>query len=675
MLPTIFLVALIGCIFPNFAFGKILSDHVEVSLLGHSVQEIKSKELRLGLHYKLEDEWHIYWKNPGDSGAAPKFQVRGAKLLDVSWPPPKRIPLGDLTNFGYEKEVLLFLDLELPDSASHLISVDIDLEWLVCKVECIPGFGKITLSYDQMQRRLVPWMSGDSEIFAQFQSQLPVSSRGFVISSGAKEGTSFVFRINSEDGKDFSGIKELSIFPEDGTSFLTSFPKVEVERSQIEFSMPVSANVSELQAPPKFVLVQKDIEGRQDAFSLEVPLGGPTKILSIGIILLAFLGGLILNAMPCVFPVLSLKIFSFLKEESTLKIRKSSLLYTAGVLCSFLFLGALLIVLRSAGLSLGWGFQLQESWFVYSMILLFFLMGLSFLDFFGTDELSFLNRFNLNSELYKSDFMTGVLAVIVASPCTAPFMGSAMGLTLMLPAYQALLIFFFLGLGLAAPILMLAFYPRLRTLLPKPGSWMIWVKKLMGVPLLLTCIWLLWVLQLQKGNLAALVTSSILVLIFLFGLLKSKIILKKKIFSSSLLLVGLFGLIFVHSLESVQQAAENDSRWSQFDEKLIEEKRKTVGVFIDFTAAWCITCQFNKKNVLQDREVVQMLDQSGLFLVRADWTNHEPRITAFLAGLGRNSIPVYAVLQGESQTDLLPELLTKDIMKKKLEPFISQKGF
>lgn len=646
-----------------------------MSLLGHSVHEPQSKVLRLGLHYKLEDEWHIYWKNPGDSGAAPKFQVRGAKLLNVSWPPPTRIPLGDLTNFGYEKEVVLFLDLELPDTNSNLIAVEIDLEWLVCKVECIPGFGKIALNYDQMQRRLIPWAPGDFELFSQFQSQLPAPSRGFVVSSGEQKGSAFVFRITSKAGKDFSRIKELSIFPEDGSLFLTGFPKVEVEKSRIEVSMPMSANAAELLRAPSFVLVQKDVEGQQEAFSLEVPLNGPMKILSLGIVLFAFLGGLILNAMPCVFPVLSLKIFSFLKEESALKIRKSSLFYTAGVLCSFLFLGALLILLRSAGLSLGWGFQLQEAWFVYSMILLFFLMGLSFLDFFGTEEFNFLNRFKMDSEFYKSDFMTGVLAVIVASPCTAPFMGSAMGLTLMLPAYQALLIFFFLGLGLAAPILVLAFYPSLRSFLPKPGSWMIWVKKLMGVPLLFTCLWLLWVLQVQKGNVALLVTSFILVLIFLFGLLKSKRILNFKIFSGILLLAGMLGLIFVHSSESVQQAAHKDSRWAQFDEQLIEEKRNTVGVFIDFTAAWCITCQFNKKNVLQDQEVVQMLDDSGLFLVRADWTSHDPRITAFLAKLGRNSIPVYAVLQSEGQTDLLPELLTKDIMKKKLEPFILQKGF
>lgn len=382
-------------------------------------------------------------------------------------------------------------------------------------------------------------------------------------------------------------------------------------------------------------------------------------------LLLAFLGGIILNLMPCVFPVLSLKIFGFLKEPKIERIRRSAWAYTAGAVLTFTLIGALLTLLRYWGEAVGWGYQLQNPWLVYLLALLFFLMGLNFFGFFevGNQFVSIGSRLGKKSFL-TGDFGTGVLAVVVASPCTAPFMGSALGLTLLLPAGQSLFIFAALGLGMAAPMLALAYVPRLIGRLPKSGPWMVTLKQFMTFPLFLTSLWLLWILQQQRGSESVFVAllSFILLTMTIWMFERSKGALVRALLTFLFLLNPLASLYSLQKAGGLDRGSPSSLIWHDFDPAVVEEKRKTEIVFIDFTASWCLSCQVNKKTVLETAEIEELFRKHRIFLVRADWTNLNPVVTKALEQLGRASIPLYVAYSRNEKPVLFPEVLTKSML-------------
>lgn len=558
------------------------------------------KSSRIGIHYQMDPEWHIYWKNPGDSGAAPKFNLEGGEITKIHWPFPKRIPVSSLTNYGYEKEVVIYLDLKLNSESPKL-----NLEWLVCKVDCVPGFGTFDLKVDKIFI--------ESELYERFKQRWPSQKSEWTSEFRLQDKESFVFDLSPPTNESISSFSNIFIFPEDGTHFLTAAPQTTIEGQRLVARMPISTNANLVQKAHRFTVVSEKSDQEKTSFTVEVSSKTHISQYLLGL-LLAFIGGLILNLMPCVFPVLFLKGYSFLKSSEQKKIRYSSWLYTAGVLFSFLIIGGLLIGLKALGHSVGWGFQLQNPYVLMVLIVLFFLMALSFLDVVNIEKLIPSSIYNLDqSKYFSGDFGTGVLAVVVASPCTAPFMGTALGLTLVLPAHLSLLIFLSIGAGLATPVPLLAHWPWLINKLPKSGPWLGKLKKVMAIPLFLTCAWLVWV--------------------------------------------------FVQSKQV--NGGAFDENWTAFEPSVVEMQRDKTSVFIDFTAAWCITCQVNKKTVLNTEEIQKLFSKENVYLVKADWTNYNKEITQALAGFGRNSVPLYVYYRkAEREPVILPELLTKkDIYK------------
>jgi thiol:disulfide interchange protein len=581
----------------------IKSDHIQVRLL--QSQEKFRDVLHLGVHYKLDPEWHIYWKNPGDSGAAPKFNVENGKINNVLWPYPARIPVKTFTNFGYEKEVAILLDVVPTDPAKELT---LKLEWLVCKEECIPGFGEFKINLAKLESS-----EEQRSLYTKFLDRIPEKTSQWEIRTTGRTSDHLELEMTSSNG--INSITELFIYPEDKELFLTAAPQIQIENTGAKIRIPLSPNakIKTEKTPMTFVLRSGDFV---EAFDSEIANDSESPSVLLGIIF-AFLGGIILNLMPCVFPVLSLKIFGFIKETNPKKIRESGWSYTAGVLVTFLAVGGLLTALRYSGESVGWGFQLQSPWFTYTLAALFFVMALNFLGLFemGEGVANFGGRFS-NSKILSGSFGSGVLAVVVASPCTAPFMGSALGLTLLLPWYFSLLIFLSLGAGMASPLLLLSYVPKLASYLPRSGKWMDRVKKFMAIPLAATSLWLL-----------------------------------------SIHAPGLF--------------PSDKSVWEPYNYSTLIGRQKTQPVFVDFTASWCITCQVNKKAVLDTKEIQGIFKQHNVFLMRADWTNEDEEITKALASFGRNSVPLYVFYDGGAKPKILPQLLTRDMI---IELFEEEEG-
>ena len=395
---------------------------------------------------------------------------------------------------------------------------------------------------------------------------------------------------------------------------------------------------------------------------------------SLGLALLgALLGGLILNLMPCVFPVLAIKVVGFTRHANDRRAhRLSGLAYTAGVVASFVALGALLLALRAAGEGLGWGFQLQSPGMVAALAALFTLIGLNLAGVFEFGSFLPSGVASLQARHPVADsFLTGVLAVAVASPCTAPFMGASLGLAIALPAWQALAVFALLGVGMALPYLAASWWPAVARALPRPGAWMNTFRQLMAFPMFATVVWLLWVLGQQSGIDGAAALLMLLVvlalLIWALGLQgKSRAVLGG-VAAVALLWLGIGIGPHVTRLQAADSAGApvatsvqglNWEAWSpERQAALLAEGRP---VFVDYTAAWCVTCQYNKRTTLADATVLADMAARNVALLRADWTRRDPVITAELAKLGRNGVPVYTLLQPGRAPVVLSEVLSVD---------------
>lgn len=636
----------------------IKADHVEVRLIsGANADPSTDSQMNIGVHFKIDPEWHIYWKNPGDSGAAPKFNLTGGEIAEIKWPYPHRLPVGHLTNYGYDHEVVF--PLSINPKAQEMT---LNLEWLVCKVECIPGFGEFKFT-----RTSLP---AQPELLQKYLARVP-KANDWQAEFTSQNDETFTFTLTPQ-ALDIKEIKNLFVYPENGELFKTALPKIETSARSIAVSVPRTTTSAPSQGTSEqhFTFVAEKTNGETEAFTKSIGAKPKASSWLLGI-LLAFMGGVILNLMPCVFPVLFLKAFGFLKETDSGKIKRSSWEYSAGVVLTFFVIGAILALLRFSGEAIGWGFQLQNPWVVYSLALLFFAMALNFYGFFEMGDTAATKAGQLMSlKFFSGSFGTGVLAVIVASPCTAPFMGSALGLTLLLPAYQSLLIFVALGVGMALPMLLLGYMPWLVKKLPRSGQWMITVKQLLSFPLFATCIWLLWVLSHQKGSDAVFIALvSFLLFVFALWIFKSSKALTLRAVATALLLTPIAAAALIS--KSVNSTGANAqataSNWAPFDEAVIAEKRKTQSVFIDFTASWCITCQVNKRAVLDTDEIQNLFKEHNVFLIRADWTNQDARITNALAQFGRNSVPFYVYYNKMQKAQTLPELLTKDMIKELLK--------
>ena len=708
----------------NTAKSIVTTPQVKAELLAYAPDGVEpGKTVMVGLQITHKPEWHTYWKNSGDSGQPTDLQwtlPAGVTAGEVQWPTPKKIPIGTLANYGYEGTVLLPVPLEVsqmfkPGVLSNDLEVKLKAVWLVCKQECIPEEGEFVikipikgstalsapdfaaakaaspvnvpnLDIGKSTARIVNDASGGKLEFSIHN--LPIALRGQSLVLFPE--TAEVLHNAAVLGKDWTQAWTGAVW--------TAVMPLSAQRSASPSIMPVvlatddgkQAYRAQAQvlgtwpqvAPPAQVPPELAAALKANAASQQEPVNAAGQPLSssdamsfLPALLLALIGGLILNLMPCVFPVLAIKVMGF-TQQAHLSSRtggetvggKSSMVstgvaYTVGVVLSFVALGGLMLALRAGGEALGWGFQLQSPAVVAVLAALFTLIGLNLLGVFEFANVLPSSVATLQAKNPQIDaFLSGVLAVAIASPCTAPFMGASLGFALGLPAWQALSIFAFLGIGMALPYLLASIVPAVARMLPRPGAWMDVFKKIMAFPMFATVAWLVWVLGQQSGVdgagalLVMLVGMSMLVWgLSLRGRSKAVVTAVSVTFLSGL--VWATGSFITQSTPHTAPAAA--SGWQSWEPGKVDQLLAAgQPVFVDFTAAWCVTCQLNKKTTLNNAQVLADFSAKKVQLLRADWTRRDPAITQALAALGRQGVPVYVLYKPGSAPVVMSEILS-----------------
>jgi thiol:disulfide interchange protein DsbD len=688
----------------------VQNEQVRAELVAHAPDGVGAgKPVWLGLQIKHQPHWHTYWKNPGDSGLPTVLQwtlPSGVVAGDIAWPTPQRIPVGTMANYGFSDTILLPVPLTVASDFQPTpggdLEVRLNASWLVCRQECIPQDGNFVLR--------VPAKGSTASHAADFEAARAAGPTDLPGTSKAQlEGNSLTITVSGLPAN-WQG-RALQPFPEtpniaepvtspqtadkvgaDGAPSLGkqvwnngvwsgSFP-LSVQREGTADKLPIvlALGTQSLRTvatisgtwPPLGVaspaLVSTAAMPAVATPTSVQPSGWSSWMLAIGA---ALLGGMILNLMPCVLPVLAIKVLGFSRhsEHSRGSQRAQGLAYTLGVVLSFVGLGALMLALRATGEQLGWGFQLQSPAVVAVLAALFTLLGLNLAGLFEVGMLLPHKLASLQARHPVVDaFLSGVLAVAIASPCTAPFMGASLGYAISLPAAQALGIFAALGLGLALPFLAAAWVPAFGHMLPRPGAWMDTLRRFMAFPMLATVIWLVWVLGHLSGvdgagALLALLLCMALV-VWALGLEgRSRIAfatLSIAAFAGVALAIGPLVTRMDDSGSSANVAAGtgNTATWQAWAPGRVEaELAAGRPVFVDFTAAWCITCQYNKKTTLSNSEVLTDMKARNVTLLRADWTRRDPAITVALEQLGRNGVPVYVLHQAGKPPVVFSEIL------------------
>jgi thiol:disulfide interchange protein/DsbC/DsbD-like thiol-disulfide interchange protein len=670
--------------------GLVRRDHLSVELISAQTSVPPGATITAGLRLVHDPQWHTYWLNPGDSGLPTKLDWTlpdGAKAAGIDWPAPHRIELDPLTNFGYDGEIVLPVQVSLPANATpgSRIPIEVKATWLVCKEECIPGdavlatdieigntsiadprwqmlFEAARASQPAHQRWPARWADGGQridvivddggaladpatvELFPHSPS-LIAHGRGEV--ERLPDGT---LRIRTAKSDSFNGSVDASDF------LLTSGHGH--ERRAFSFTaQPATAPLAS-HAAEHAVAITTDA-GTQ-----------PTVVLAL---LLAFFGGVLLNLMPCVLPVLSLKALAIAEHShDRVRARQHGLLYLAGTLACFVALASVLLVLRAAGEALGWGFQLQTPWVVAALAMLMTVMGLSLSGVFelGSSWMGMGQSLTEGGNA-RGAFFSGALAAVVASPCTAPFMGPALGFAVTQPAPIALSIFVLLACGLALPIVALSFAPALARWLPRPGAWMVRFKQILAYPLYLTAVWLLWVLGRQLGaDGMALSLLGMIALVFGLWLWSSSAArLIPRTVAALALLAAVLSLISLRATPELSASADSSAHGAQpwSAEHLDTLRAEGKPVLVNMTAAWCITCLANERVALSVDSVQARLRDLEVAYLKGDWTHRDASITSYLAQFGRNGVPLYVLYPaGSGQPEVLPQLLTPSIVEEAL---------
>ena len=678
--------------------SSVRTDQVRAELVAHAPEGVAAgKPLWLGLRIEHQPHWHTYWKNPGDSGLATTLTWAlppGFAAGEIAWPTPRQLPVGPLMNFGYEGTLLLPVPITVPSGfQGTTLPVRLEAQWLVCKDVCIPESGDFALELPVKAATVA-----DAALFDAARAAAP-RPLGGVQSQARVENNALQVRVQGLPAS-WQG-QALKFFPETaGVIDNAARPAASWQGAEWVAAVPLSAQRSESpvlmpavltrEGEPAGVQLALQVSGAWPAVgagAAAAPPGGalgagPVEVTAPGAaslawaLALALLGGALLNLMPCVFPVLSLKVFGFAAHAQDRKaLLAGGLAYTGGVVVSFLVLAGLLLALRAGGEQIGWGFQLQSPGFVVALAALFTLIGLNLAGVFEIGHLLPGSWAAARARHPVVDSaLTGVLAVAVASPCTAPFMGASLGLAVSWPTGPALAIFAALGLGLALPYLLASAWPALARALPRPGAWMVTFKTPMAFPMFATVVWLVWVLGQQAGTdaVAGLLGTLLALALaaWVWGLPARRPVNRALGLAAS----GLALLITLNWAwpswralppQAVTQGAEGagaaqDGDWQAWSPERVQAALAAGRpVFVDFTAAWCVTCQFNKRTTLADAQVLADFKAKRVLLMRADWTRRDPAITQALAQLGRNGVPVY-VLQapGSAAPRVLSEVLS-----------------
>ena len=650
MNKTIFSILLL---FSFFGSAEIVdTGHARISLIKDHSDFVPGTSINIGLKVSMDKGWHTYWRNPGDSGGPIEIDwnlPKGFSISDIKWPLPEKIEYPPLMTYGYEDFVIYPMVLSIPaDYSDDYFEMNADI--LICADVCIPESGKISSNLLDIE--------SDSLIYEWLES---VPSKSLPITTSLNDNNLEIkFTFERE-------IKEIYFFPDENNSIDYS-SKQNFYKKDDGYFLSIKLFNDEFQNVSGVLDIDGTgynvSNGKFEDFNEE----GLSLITAL---IFALIGGLILNLMPCVFPVISLKVLSFVSMggSSPRKIRNHALVFTVGVIASFMLIALTIILLKQAGNFVGWGFQLQSPLIVglLSLVMVFISLVLITDNSFG-ESLTKLGNIGGSENGYYSSFLTGVLAVVVASPCTAPFMGAALGYALIQPSGETVPIFLSLSLGFSLPYLLLAANPKLIDFLPKPGDWMVTLKEFFAFPMLATALWLLWVFSLQ--------VNQILVIFLLIGWLllalnfwifqKDYKTINKVIFLG----ISIFSMIyFLPETEEIETEKNiiigSATEWYEGIEDDLRNKNQPY--FINFTAAWCITCQSNEITAFSKDGFKSLLEEKNIEYIKADWTNRNDAITRSLKKYGRSGVPFYVYWEpGFENPKILPAILTDQIIKNNL---------
>ena len=653
-------------------YGSFLAAETEytasnskIILVSESTTLQPKDSLYLGIKFELEKDWHTYWENPGDAGegAVIKWSLPdGVSSSEILWPGPERIPVDPLMTFGYNNEVILLTKISTSDKIDFPIELNAQVSWFTCKDICIPQDGNVSIVINEGELN----KSNDYAEIKQYVDKLP---KEFLENYKVEKLDEKYFLQSTLEKNNFDSIY---FFPREYG--LTDYVENQIyEKNENSFSLEVKASKTGMKLPNFDGVIQAINSEGTFFFDVNFPLNIQNEDKNLFLLLVfAFLGGLILNIMPCVFPILSIKVLRFIQysEDSSVETYKFGLSYSLGVILSFLLIALILIGLKSSGEVIGWGFQLQYPLVISILFYLFIALGFLFMsNLVIGSQLGNLNSLvKVNNESFES-FLTGILAVVVASPCTAPFMGSAIGFALLQPSFNSILIFLSLGLGFALPYFILSIKPTLLSFLPRPGPWMETFKQFMAFPMWASALWLLWVLSGQVDS-----DTVILVLIGGLALSLSLWLLEKNtteiklvkwiLRGTAIVLIGFSIYIIPTSYSTKEEIFTKDEIYSE--QRLRELRNSNQIVFLNFTADWCITCKVNERVALKTQKVQKILDSESINYLEADWTRKDEMIASKLEEFGRSGVPLYLLYPSKGKPIILPEILTEDILIKYL---------
>nr|AEQ20372.1 thiol:disulfide interchange protein [uncultured bacterium CSL1] len=672
----LFFSALIQPLPASAQFGGDIAPVSSAELLSENTTIAPASHFHGALHLKLQRGWHTYWRNAGDAGLPVSLKwtlPTGITVSDIKWPAPVPIKEGPITTYGYYDEVILPFQIDVAAQVAPGSRVRLEgrADWLACENTCVPQSAALALELPVADLAVTDDTGKVTIAHALARRPLPTTRDAQVQWSGQAVQITLPLAELKHD----SPVKDALFFPDQpGWMNNSAAQSHTVIGDTLQLTLARDSAATEQPENIQGVLAVTFADGRVTPHAVHASQALLTPAATLPalprMLLLALLGGLVLNLMPCVFPVLSLKALALAKHASLhpAHARAEGLAYTAGVVASFLLFAVLLIGLQQAGQSVGWGFQMQSPVFVGAMVFLLLLVGMNLSGLFELPVLlGGVGHTLTRSGSLRGSFFTGVLAVAVATPCTAPFMATALGFALTAPPIASLLVFTALGLGLALPFLLIGFMPGFARLLPRPGAWMERLRGLLAFPVYLSAIWLLWVLGRQAGS-----NSMVLMLCgstgIVFALWLRKNIPSPSLFKKILVMIFLAGLpvcilATLHHMpdERPQFAlAEDEVLYSASALEALRAQGKPV--FVDATAAWCITCQLNKKVALSRPGLRAEFKRRGIVMMVADWTNADPEITKLLASFGQSGVPMYVYYPVSGEPRLLPQLLTESIV-------------
>lgn len=641
---------------------KAIASNSSLELFTQNKTISDEKEIYLLAKFSLQKDWHTYWINPGDSGEAATFEwdlPEGFQVTGPFWPEPEVIPYPPLTTYGYTDNLNLLFKISIPNDAREINTITVNSKWLVCADVCIPQEGKAKVS---IQKSISSEFSNESGLINKAILNLPEKIETPILA--IVENNNLVLKSNLIKSVN----SNIYFFPfREGVIDYSKKQKILEKDNSYSLRIPLMANKTNISLLKGGILKtnSKAYEIKVSSKGQYSSISGEPQFISIGLaIVFSLIGGLLLNLMPCVFPVISLKILNFVEHsENKTQVTFHGLSFSFGAILMFVLIGLSVVALKMSGIDVGWGYQLQSPLIVSLLIFLFiFLSGFFLLNVNFLNSLSNVGNFGLQNSSYLNSLGTGFLAVIVATPCTAPFMGSALGFAILQPGIYSFLIFLFLGIGFTLPYLLLSAFPKMLSALPKPGLWMETFKQFMAFPMILTALWLIWVLSSQISSFQlVLVLGGVVLIIFFYWInqldIKTLSVKRFRYF----LYVLIAGLIFF-TLPLEDYSKKNII--GNFSEEIISEKLSQGPVFLNFTADWCITCKVNERIALKRESISALFDEKNISYIEIDWTNKNDEIAKKLASFGRSSIPLYVYYSSENaEPIILPEILTENIIK------------